>query len=42
MTVRLTVVGSVNLDLVASGSALPCPGQTVTGAVLVSDGGYSL
>ena len=34
MTVRLTVVGSVNLDLVASGSALPCPGQTVTGAVL--------
>ena len=34
MSVRLTVVGSVNLDLVASGSALPCPGQTVTGAVL--------
>lgn len=34
MSVRLTVVGSVNLDLVASGSALPRPGQTVTGAVL--------
>ena len=34
MSVRLTVVGSVNLDLVASGSSLPCPGQTVTGAVL--------
>lgn len=34
MSARLTVVGSVNLDLVASGSTLPCPGQTVTGAVL--------
>ncbi len=31
--VRITVVGSVNLDLVASGPMLPAPGQTVTGAV---------
>jgi ribokinase len=29
---RVTVVGSVNLDLVASGATLPVPGQTVTGA----------
>jgi ribokinase len=29
---RITVVGSVNLDLVASGAPLPAPGQTVTGA----------
>lgn len=31
---RLTVVGSVNLDLVASAPALPAPGETVTGARL--------
>lgn len=31
---RITVVGSVNLDLVASGAALPRAGETVTGAVL--------
>ncbi len=31
---RITVVGSVNLDLVASSPALPAPGQTVTGATL--------
>ncbi|MEQ9505310.1 MAG: ribokinase [Hyphomonas sp.] len=30
----ITVVGSVNLDLVASGAALPAPGETVTGARL--------
>ncbi|WP_332766638.1 ribokinase [Phenylobacterium sp.] len=30
----ITVVGSVNLDLVATGKALPAPGETVTGAVL--------
>ncbi len=30
--VRLTVVGSVNLDLIARGAPLPRPGQTVTGA----------
>ncbi len=34
MSPRLTVIGSVNLDLVSSGASLPCPGQTVTGAVL--------
>lgn len=34
MTVAITVVGSVNLDFVASGAALPSPGQTVTGATL--------
>ncbi len=30
----ITVVGSVNLDLVASGARLPHPGETVTGARL--------
>lgn len=30
----ITVVGSVNLDIVASGPALPRPGETVTGARL--------
>jgi ribokinase len=29
---RLTVVGSINLDLVVSGARLPRPGETVTGA----------
>lgn len=29
---RIVVVGSVNLDLVASGTRLPRPGETVTGA----------
>ena len=32
MSVRLTVVGSVNLDLVAKAERLPRPGETVTGA----------
>ena len=31
---RITVVGSVNLDFVASGRSLPAPGETVTGATL--------
>lgn len=31
---RITVVGSVNLDLVANVRALPAPGETVTGASL--------
>ena len=31
---RITVVGSINLDLVASAPSLPAPGETVTGAVL--------
>lgn len=31
---RLTVVGSINLDLVASAASLPAPGETVTGATL--------
>ncbi len=30
----ITVVGSVNLDLVATARTLPAPGETVTGAVL--------
>jgi len=34
MTPRITVVGSVNLDIVARGPRLPRPGETVTGAVL--------
>lgn len=33
MTPRITVVGSVNLDLVARVERLPRPGETVTGAV---------
>lgn len=32
MTARLTVVGSINLDLVAQTERLPRPGETVTGA----------
>ncbi|MFN3214478.1 MAG: ribokinase [Henriciella sp.] len=32
MTVRIGVVGSINLDLVASGAPLPQAGETVTGA----------
>ena len=34
MTSPITVVGSVNLDLVATGATLPRPGETVTGASL--------
>lgn len=30
----ITVIGSVNLDFVATGAALPAPGETVTGASL--------
>ncbi|MDJ0921290.1 MAG: ribokinase [Henriciella sp.] len=32
MSVRIGIVGSINLDLVASGAPLPAPGETVTGA----------
>ena len=32
--VRITVVGSVNLDLVATAASLPAPGETVIGAKL--------
>jgi len=32
--VSLTVIGSVNLDIVARGAALPSPGETITGATL--------
>lgn len=31
---KVAVLGSINLDLVATGAALPGPGETVTGAVL--------
>lgn len=34
--VRLTVIGSVNLDLVAQAERLPAPGETVTGATFAS------
>lgn len=34
MGVRITVVGSINLDFVATGAHLPAPGETVTGATL--------
>ena len=34
MGVRITVVGSINLDLVATGARLPAAGETVTGARL--------
>ena len=30
----ITVVGSINLDIVATGPKLPRPGETVTGATL--------
>ncbi len=36
---RVTVVGSVNLDLVATGERLPRPGETVTNAVLAQHPG---
>ncbi len=32
MTPRITVVGSINLDLVARAERIPRPGETVTGA----------
>lgn len=35
MTPRITVVGSINLDLVARAERLPRPGETVTGASFV-------
>ncbi len=31
---RITVIGSINLDLVATAASLPAPGETVTGATL--------
>lgn len=34
MSAAITVVGSVNLDFVATASTLPAPGETVTGATL--------
>jgi ribokinase len=34
MTVRITVLGSINLDLVATAETLPSPGETVINAVL--------
>ena len=34
MSVSLTVVGSINLDFVATAARLPAPGETVTGATL--------
>jgi ribokinase len=34
MTPSITVLGSVNLDFVATGVSLPAPGETVTGATL--------
>ena len=30
----ITIVGSINLDIVATGASLPRPGETVTGATL--------
>jgi ribokinase len=33
--VNITVVGSINLDFVASAPSLPAPGETVTGATLM-------
>ncbi|MBX3479029.1 MAG: ribokinase [Caulobacter sp.] len=34
MSPALSVIGSINLDLVATAATLPAPGETVTGAVL--------
>lgn len=39
MTPRLTVVGSINLDLVATAATLPAPGETVVGATLAQHPG---
>lgn len=36
---RITVVGSINLDMVASAPSLPAPGETVTGATLARHAG---
>ncbi len=36
---RIAVLGSVNLDIVASGPTLPAPGETVTNAVLTQHPG---
>jgi ribokinase len=37
--IRITVLGSINLDFVATAEALPAPGETVTGAVLTRHAG---
>ncbi|MER8125071.1 PfkB family carbohydrate kinase, partial [Acinetobacter baumannii] len=34
MTPAITVIGSINLDFVATAATLPGPGETVTGASL--------
>ncbi len=39
MTVRITVLGSINLDLVATAARLPVPGETVTGATFAQHPG---
>jgi hypothetical protein len=40
MSGRVIVVGSVNVDLVATADRLPAPGETVTGATFADhDGG---
>ncbi|MFT3809076.1 MAG: ribokinase [Micropepsaceae bacterium] len=39
MTARIAVLGSVNLDIVATGATLPAPGETVTNAVLAQHPG---
>jgi len=36
---RITIVGSINLDIVASAECLPAPGETVTGARLAQHPG---
>lgn len=36
---RIAVLGSVNLDIVATAASLPAPGETVTGAVLAQHPG---
>ncbi|RUZ77877.1 ribokinase [Mesorhizobium sp. M7A.F.Ca.US.006.01.1.1] len=35
----IVVIGSINLDLVASVESLPCPGETVPGSAFVTAGG---
>lgn len=39
MTPRIAVLGSVNLDIVATAATLPAPGETVTNAVLAQHPG---
>jgi ribokinase len=42
VTGSVVVIGAINVDLVVSGSALPAPGQTVTGGVFAQHHGGNI